>query len=116
MHAEIEQRLETSKDRLAPLGEGKDSTAAMRAELVKLCERSVRLTHAAVEGHGINPSGEDFFPSHDDGKTYDRNLRSRVVKQNRLFAEQMENWGSSCLIVNDEESQSQNRKPTIRRG
>ena len=98
---EIETRLEVCREKLSQLGDGKDSPEEMKAELFRWCNRSARLTHAAVNSHG-NPSGEDFFPSYAAGKTYERNFRSRVVKQNQAFADQMENRGSACMIIPDQ--------------
>jgi GTP-binding protein EngB required for normal cell division len=102
VRADIERELEKCREKLAQLGDGKDTPEEMREELFRWCDRSLRLTQAAVQGRGINPSGEDFFPTYESGKTYDRNFRSRVVKQNIIFASHMENWGSACLISLDE--------------
>jgi GTP-binding protein EngB required for normal cell division len=104
VQADIDRELEKCKEKILELGDGKDTPEEMRAELFRWCERSVRLTHAAVQGHGINPSGEDFLPSYNDGKTYARNLRSRVVKENRAFGKKMEDLGADCVILDDEGS------------
>jgi hypothetical protein len=105
VEADIDRELERCKEKLQDLGDGIDTTEEMKSALYSWCERSARLTHAAVQGHGSNPPGEDFFPSYDDGKLYARNFRSRVVKENYRFAEVMERWGSSCLITGEEGSQ-----------
>jgi hypothetical protein len=100
---DIKFQLAECREKLAQLGEGKDTPEEMSAEFARLSARSLRLTHAAIEAHG-NPTGEDFFPIHDDGEHYARNVRSRIAKQNELFAEHMEKWGSSCVIINDRSS------------
>jgi hypothetical protein len=108
---DIEIMLEQCREKLSQLGEGKDTPEEMRAELYRWCERSLRMTQAAVQGHGINPSGEDFFPYANDGPNYARNFRSRVVIQNKAFAATMENWGAACLIIDDDGTQHPNRQP-----
>jgi hypothetical protein len=78
---------------------GLDTPEQMRQELLSLCKRSGLLTQAAIQGHGLNPVGEDFFPRFNEGtKRYARNLRSRVVIQNEHFTDGLEKWGSSCII------------------
>ena len=106
VQADIERELEKCRSKLAKMGEGHDTIDEMSTELFRLCDRSRAITHAAVLGHGIHPSGdENFFPSYDDGKNYARNFRSRVVRQNAYFAEHMESWGADCIIVDDEGGQ-----------
>jgi GTPase SAR1 family protein len=112
---EIKSELDKCREKLSELGEGKDTPEEMRTDIYRWSERSLRLTQAAIQGHGINPSGEDFFPSFDDGKTYARNFRSRVVKQNQIFTAQMEDWGASYIITEDgQQSGHRNGKSTIR--
>jgi GTPase SAR1 family protein len=111
---DIDRELKRCRENLQDLGDGIDTIEGMEKALDAWCERSARLTHAAVQGHGVNPPGEDFFPSFDDGRFYARNFRSRVVKENYRFAEEMERWGSSCLIIG--ETGSQKGKSTTRSG
>lgn len=99
---EIDAELKRCTEKLGEYGDGLDTLEQMRGGLHGWCDRSQRLTHAALQGHGINPPGEKFF----DGKTYSRNFRSRVVIQNQNFATHMENWGSSCLIIDDNGTRS----------
>jgi GTPase SAR1 family protein len=113
VEADIDRELERCREKLRDLGDGIDTTEEMESALHAWCERSARLTHAALEGNGVNPPGEDFFPSFDDGRLYARNFRSRVVKENYRFAEEMERWGSSCLII---EEDSQKGKSAARSG
>ncbi|KAI9767627.1 MAG: hypothetical protein M1839_004458 [Geoglossum umbratile] len=113
VEADIDRELERCREMLRDLGDGIDTTEEMRSALYSWCERSARLTHAALEGNGVNPPREDFFPSFDDGRLYARNFRSRVVKENHRFAEEMEKWGSSCLII---EEDSQRGKSATRFG
>jgi GTP-binding protein EngB required for normal cell division len=113
VRADIERELKKCRERLDQLGDGKDEPEEMRAELFRWCDRSRELTQAALAGHGINPPGEDFFPSPNDGKTSARNFRSRVVIKNYAFATQMENLGSACLIIDDDR---QSRKTSARSG
>jgi GTP-binding protein EngB required for normal cell division len=111
VEADIERELRKCREKLAQLGDGKDTIEEMRAELYRWCDRSRRLAQAAVQGHGINPAGEDFFLSSNDSETYARNFRSCVVEKNYAFAAQMEDWGSACLIIEDE---NQKRKTSKR--
>ena len=100
--ADVERELLKCKEKLQELGDGIDTVEEMETALYAWCERSARLTHAAVQGHGVNPPGEDFFPSYNDGKMYARNFCSRLVKENQRFAEEMERFGSSCLMIGGE--------------
>jgi hypothetical protein len=108
VQADIEHELARCEERLRVLGSSKDTPEEMRNALLGWCDQSFKLTQAAIHGHRINPPGEEFFSHYDDGKPHARNFRSRVVRQNKIFATQMENWGSDCLIVDSEETQSRN--------
>jgi hypothetical protein len=99
VQADIERHLEECKARLKNLGPGLETVEQMRQELQNLCKRSGSLTREAVQGHGINPLGEDFFPKYNDSTTrFARNLRSRVVIKNENFSDRMEKWGTSFTI------------------
>ncbi|KAH8594232.1 P-loop containing nucleoside triphosphate hydrolase protein [Bisporella sp. PMI_857] len=115
VEADVERELQRCKEKLQELGEGIGTVEEMEIALYAWCERSARLTNAAVQGHGVNPPGEDFFPSFDDGRLYARNFRSRLVKENQRFAEEMERFGSSCLIIGEEGS-TISRKGKLRTG
>jgi hypothetical protein len=99
VQGDIERHLEDCKAKLKTLGPGLSTVEQMRQELQNLCKRSGSLTREAVQGHGINPLGEDFFPKYNDSTTrFARNLRSRVVIKNENFSDRMEKWGTSFLI------------------
>jgi GTP-binding protein EngB required for normal cell division len=113
VQTDIERELENCRSKLSQMGKGHDTVEEMTAELFRLCERSRGITHAAVLGHQIPPTGEeDFFPSFDDGKNYSRNFRSRVVKQNGAFASYMESWGSDCIIIEGEGARKAKPQPS----
>jgi len=96
---DIEKQYNLVKSKLKELGPGFTTIAEMRQELQNLCKRSGSLTREAVQGHGINPLGEDFFPKFNDkSRKFARNLRSRVVITNEQFNDSMEKWGSAYLI------------------
>jgi GTPase SAR1 family protein len=99
VQGDIERQLNQCKDKLKGLGPGLDTIDKMRQELQNLCKRSGSLTREAVQGHGINPLGEDFFPRFNDRtKKFARNLRSRVVILNETFSDNLERYGSAYLI------------------
>ena len=99
VQAEVESMLEECRGKLKQMGPGLDTVEQMRQELLNLCKRSATLTHAATQGNGINPRGEEFLPRMNDRTKRDsRNLRSRVVTQNQYFGDLMENFGSSYAI------------------
>jgi Dynamin family/Dynamin central region len=99
VQGDIERQLNQCKDKLKGLGPGLDTVDKMRQELQNLCKRSGSLTREAVQGHGINPLGEDFFPRFNDKtKKFARNLRSRVVILNETFSDNLEKYGSAYLI------------------
>ncbi|KAF4633290.1 hypothetical protein G7Y89_g4823 [Cudoniella acicularis] len=115
VEADVERELQRCQQKLQDLGDGIETAEEMETALFAWCERSARLAHAAVQGNGVNPTGEDFFPSFDDGKFYARNFRSRLVKENQRFADEMERFGSSCLIIGEEGS-TVSRKGKMRTG
>lgn len=99
VQGDIERQLNLAKDKLKDLGPGLDSIEKMRSELQNICKRSGSLTREAVQGHGINPLGEDFFPRFNDKtKKFARNLRSRVVILNETFSDNLEKFGAAYLI------------------
>jgi len=99
VQADIEALIARCRDRLQMIGPGWDTIEQMREEFYALCKRSAGLTRMAVQGQGINPLGEDFFPLFNEGSTrYSRNLRSRVVISNEQFSDGLEKWGAACLI------------------
>jgi GTP-binding protein EngB required for normal cell division len=99
VQGDIERHLEDCKAKLKNLGPGLETIDQMKAELLNLCKRSGSLTREAVQGHGINPLGEDFFPKYNDSTTrFARNLRARVVIKNENFSERMEKQSASFLI------------------
>jgi GTPase SAR1 family protein len=100
---DIKFKLAECREKLAQLGEDYDTPEEMSAEFARLSTGSLRLIRAAILAHG-NLTGEVFFPTHEDGEHYARNIRSRIAKQNAFFAEHMEKWGSSCVIVDDKSS------------
>ena len=108
VQADIERELEKCKTKIENLGECNETVEDMREELYRLCKRSEKWTQAAVQGHGMNPSGIDNCPSYNDGENHAWNLRSRIVKQNKSFAENMETRGSACRILTDGDTQSRN--------
>jgi GTPase SAR1 family protein len=99
VQAEIEKQLGSCNSKLKELGPGLDSIDKMRQEFQSLCKRSGSLTREAVQGHGINPLGEDFFPRYNDKTSkFARNLRSRVVILNEMFSDNLEKYGSAYII------------------
>lgn len=96
---EIEMHLEQCNGRLKEMGPGLDTVEQMRQELNNLCKRSASLTREAVQGQGINPPGDNFFPHFNQGTKRDaRNLRSRVVILNEYFCESMERRGAAYTM------------------
>ncbi|KAF2673911.1 hypothetical protein BT63DRAFT_422012 [Microthyrium microscopicum] len=111
VQGDIERQLNQVKDKLKELGPGFTTIQEMRAELQSLCKRSGSLTREAVQGHGINPLGEDFFPKFNDrSRKFARNLRSRVVIMNEAFDDNMEKWGAA-FIIKENATQSQLSPP-----
>jgi dynamin family protein len=99
VQGDIERQLNECKGKLKELGPGLDTILSMRHELQNLCKRSGSLTREAVQGHGINPLGEDFFPRFNDRtKKFARNLRSRVVILNEVFSDNLEKYGAAYMI------------------
>jgi GTPase SAR1 family protein len=99
VQGDIDKQLSQVQGKLKELGPGFTTIAEMRAELQQLCKRSGSLTREAVQGHGINPLGEDFFPKYNDkSRKFARNLRSRVVIMNEAFNDNMEKFGAAYII------------------
>ena len=107
VQADIERELGKCKAKIEELGECNETVEDMREKLYKLCKRSAQWTQAAVQGHGTNPTEIDNCPSC-NGENHAWNLRSRIVKQNKVFAKHMEESGSACLLLGDEGTKSRN--------
>lgn len=108
VQGDIERQLNQVQSKLKEMGPGLETIQQMRQELQNLCKRSGSLTREAVQGHGINPLGEDFFPRFNDKtKKFARNLRSRVVIMNEAFNDNMENHGSLYVISKDSSAPTQ---------
>jgi GTP-binding protein EngB required for normal cell division len=102
---DIELELAECRKKLLELGEGRDTPEQMREAISGWCQRSARITLAAVQGHGMNPSGETFFLPYHDAKTYARKFRNNLWQKNREFAEKMEDRGEDCKILDAKGSQ-----------
>jgi hypothetical protein len=101
-----ERALTRCEESLRQLDNGRDTSEDMRINLLEWCQQSARLTDNAIQGRYIVRPGEGFFPYNNGGELSAREIRSRITRQNDIFAAHMEDWGSACLIVGDGGTQS----------
>ncbi|KAI9765898.1 MAG: hypothetical protein M1840_007039 [Geoglossum simile] len=96
---EIRKELERSRSKLVSLGEGNDTLDEMKAALSHLFYISKYIIDSAVCGSYTDPEGYDFFRiDRDERGTPLRNLRARLVEENKLFVERMAYFGAKYKI------------------